>query len=368
MAKNSKDIMYVKERLNRFNELSLILHCSGKDPLTRKNKVYVKTYQVPSELKGKKEIELYRSKVQHEWKSEVEKISLGTIIKQEKILFRDFALEWVETILDRKKQGYNYYRKCKDNLPILLNKFQSYYLHEISQSTISNFLQWLNKRTYEKHIIAVKGNLMPIIESKGLSLKATARNAGVSHTTLFEALKIGSRISKDSMLKICNYLAIDTNKYFECKKEKIQYSLSSNQDVRGMLHNIFARAVKQGLMEKNFISSDYSDPVTGRDKDKKEILDNKGDIQSFMRHIEQEIDIRKKVAFSIYINLGLRNAEVVGLEWSAINFENSTISITQNTIYVSGFGTVTKDPKTKRSYRVLSVPSSLMELLKEYKK
>ena len=55
--KNNKDIMYVKERHNKRGELSFELHCSGKDAFTKKYKVYVRTYKVPNDLKGKKEIE-----------------------------------------------------------------------------------------------------------------------------------------------------------------------------------------------------------------------------------------------------------------------------------------------------------------------
>ena len=58
--KNNKDIMYVKERHNKRGELSFELHCSGKDAFTKKYKVYVKTYKVPNDLKGKKEIAMLK--------------------------------------------------------------------------------------------------------------------------------------------------------------------------------------------------------------------------------------------------------------------------------------------------------------------
>ena len=46
--------MFVKERYDRNNNLKLELHCSGKDSLTKKYKVYVKTYSVPDNIKSKK--------------------------------------------------------------------------------------------------------------------------------------------------------------------------------------------------------------------------------------------------------------------------------------------------------------------------
>ena len=51
-----------------------------------------------------------------------------------------------------------------------------------------------------------------------------------------------------------------------------------------------------------------------------------------------------------------------------IDFENSTISIVQNTIYAGKrFGTITKEPKTKTSKRTIGMPTALVDILKEYK-
>ena len=46
--------MLEKERNDRNKNLKLELHCSGKDSLTKKYKVYVKTYSVPDNIKSKK--------------------------------------------------------------------------------------------------------------------------------------------------------------------------------------------------------------------------------------------------------------------------------------------------------------------------
>lgn len=67
--------MYVKERYNRFGELRFECRCSGKHPKTRKNMVYVRTFPVPSELKTKNEIDMYRLQVQNQLKEEVQTLS-----------------------------------------------------------------------------------------------------------------------------------------------------------------------------------------------------------------------------------------------------------------------------------------------------
>ena len=67
------------------------------------------------------------------------------------------------------------------------------------------------------------------------------------------------------------------------------------------------------------------------------------------------------------INLGLRGAETTGLSWEDINFDEGLISINKNTMYVDGFGIITKSPKNASSRRTITMPSNLIALLKEYK-
>lgn len=367
MAKHSKDIMHVIERRNKHGELSFELHCSGKDPLTRKNKVYVKTFKVSNELKGVKEIATYRLKVQAEFKEEVAKKSLGTIIaKKENIRFIDFATEWVDDILKLKKLSHNYYRASKERLEVVKEKLGYYYLHEISPAVIKNFCKWLVERTYEKAVVTVKESLQSVLAENKMPIKKLARECGISHATLFVALRVGERIEKENAVKLCEYLNIPINKYFSIEIKKVPYAQSSNKSLKSMVHSVLQEAVRQELIERNYASRGYTDNIKGA-KNKREIF-NDGELQRFIKYIETETDIRKKVAFSMYVNLGLRNCELAGLEWQDISLETSEVKIQRNCLYVgSEFGIITKETKTKNSNRTISIPNGLLKLLKEYK-
>ena len=63
--------------------------------------------------------------------------------------------------------------------------------------------------------------------------------------------------------------------------------------------------------------------------------------------------------------LGLRNAEVCGLEWKDIDLENNLLSINRNSLYFKEFGVITKEPKTHNSKRTLTIPQSLVNILNE---
>ncbi|MCP9276585.1 MULTISPECIES: site-specific integrase [Mycolicibacterium] len=61
---------------------------------------------------------------------------------------------------------------------------------------------------------------------------------------------------------------------------------------------------------------------------------------------------------------GLRRSEVLGLRWSDCDFAAGTVSVAQGRVVVAGAGTVTGDPKSKRSRRALPMPSDVMVALK----
>ncbi len=365
--KNNKDIMYVKERHNKRGELSFELHCSGKDAFTKKYKVYVKTYKVPNDLKGKKEIEKFRINCQLEFKEEVDKKSKGILANEgKKIYFYDYAEKWVEDILRYNNDAYNHYSHCKLHLKIFKEKFGLYTLEEMTLPVIQQFCDWLCERTYKKEIIIVKKDIRQAMKEQKVSFKQTWQECGISNATLCTALKVGNRISKDTAKKICNYLNINFNSYFEMKSEEVPYSRCANKSLKTMLHSILARAVQERLIPINYATKEYTKSVTGT-KGKKEIYDTIEDIREFVAKANEEKDIRKKVAFLIGLNLGLRGAEIAGLEWKDIDFENEIISINKNTMYVNGFGIITKTTKNNSSTRVIRLPSNLVSLLKEYK-
>lgn len=364
--KHTKDIMHVTEYRNRFNELSFVLHCSGKDPNTRKNKVYVKTFKVPSNLQGKKEIEQFRLNIQIEWKKTVERMSAGVTLQKNNILFMDFATKYVEDILIFNPTAYNHYKTCKYNLEILKVKLSKYYLYEMTPPTIQDFCQWLCKRRYKKTTVTVKESLRETIKLKKLTLKSISYSCCIAQTTLSVALKVGSAVQKETAIKLCSYLNVQFDKYFSLTEEERKYSYGANNSVKVLLHGILHEAVRQGLIEHNYASSEYTRAVTGT-KGKKIILESKSEISQFLKCLNNETDLRKKTAFACYIFLGLRNAEVAGLEWKNIDLTAKTIAIVQNTMYVQGFGTITKDPKSDKSKRVIAINATMVEILSAYK-
>lgn len=78
---------------------------------------------------------------------------------------------------------------------------------------------------------------------------------------------------------------------------------------------------------------------------------------------KRELPEQVKVLFNLAIYGGLRKGELLALEWSDIDYENNTVSITKSTAVVGG-EQVIKEPKTKNSRRVVSLPNWLTHRIK----
>lgn len=81
---------------------------------------------------------------------------------------------------------------------------------------------------------------------------------------------------------------------------------------------------------------------------------------------EHELPEQIKVLFNLAIYGGLRKGELLALEWSDIDFENSTISIVKSTAVVNG-KQIIKEPKTKNSKRIVSIPVWLTKRIQAMK-
>ena len=78
-------------------------------------------------------------------------------------------------------------------------------------------------------------------------------------------------------------------------------------------------------------------------------------------------DTKYKVAIILTVFTGVRLGELMGLEWTDVDFKNGIISINRSSQYLSDMGVFTKVPKTESSIREIAIPEFIIFLLEEYK-
>lgn len=74
-----------------------------------------------------------------------------------------------------------------------------------------------------------------------------------------------------------------------------------------------------------------------------------------------------KVFFYLALFGGFRRGELIALTWDDIDFENKTITINKSMKELRNNKTIIKEPKTKSSYRTITMPDCCMDLLKQWK-
>lgn len=80
----------------------------------------------------------------------------------------------------------------------------------------------------------------------------------------------------------------------------------------------------------------------------------------------KELPTQLKVLFTLAIYSGLRKGEILALTWDDVDFENNTVAVTKAAAVVGG-QQIVKVPKTRNSYRLISIPRSITQQLQQWK-
>ncbi|WP_240274725.1 tyrosine-type recombinase/integrase [Mycobacterium ulcerans] len=83
-------------------------------------------------------------------------------------------------------------------------------------------------------------------------------------------------------------------------------------------------------------------------------------VERFREHVRGE----RLYACWLLTLAGWRRSEVLGLAWSAVDFDAGTVSVAQGRVIVRGAGTTTGAPKSERSRRTLPMPADVMVALR----
>ena len=76
--------------------------------------------------------------------------------------------------------------------------------------------------------------------------------------------------------------------------------------------------------------------------------------------------IKWRTITELLIMTGARRGEILGLKWSAVDFEANRLHICNNILYSPDRGIYEDTPKTEQSNRYISVPAETMRLLRQY--
>lgn len=129
--------------------------------------------------------------------------------------------------------------------------------------------------------------------------------------------------------------------------------------IHRILHSALNQAMKWDLVVRN-VANNVEPPK--KEKYRATILNS----EQLAQLIEAIKDTYIYIPVMIAISTGMRRGEVLGLTWNNVDLEHATIKVIQ-AIYPTKNGLVVLPPKTSTSNRKISLPPTLVAILKDYK-
>lgn len=341
-------------------QISYTIQVKVKNPLTNKFDTKTRRWRKPegmSEAKARKELEKLKIEFEEKMNNEVK----GLICKDTNILFTDFANTWLKKTYQTKSFVYaTRMEACVSNLN---NFFKGVKLKDITPPLVEKYLDTLYNYKIEYKKSRLIKSLRPTIREKNIAMGSLKDKTGCSNK-VYNSAERGNNIEFDNAYNLCKGLKVNYNEHFETLYSCKGYEKASIQMYKKTLAAILASAKKQRLIEHNYASSEYISPIKGEQKEV--VVLNDEESKSLKLALDSETNPMRKIAIQIVLLMGIRRSELAGLEWADIDFEKGTMHVQRACYYLKG-KLILKDTKTFTSNRKISIPTALIEHLKEYK-
>jgi len=303
------------------------------------------------------EKELNRQAVRFE-----EQVKSGNVASDGNIRFADFAERYM-TEYGRLYLKPTTLTNYEQNLVRINQAIGHIRLKGLTTMHIQAFYRNLQEEGMRQHTTATaKPALAEWMSMRKLSYSAMARNAGVTHQTVGNAVK-GISISQDSAAKIAAAIGVDVAELFTVNVDARPLSPSTIHSYHRTLSAILERAVKWKCIPSNPADGVELPSMSGH---KARYLDEP-DAKRMLQLLQDEpIKWRAPIIFDLLS--GLRRAELLGLRWQDVDLEHGVLHIVQSSNYVSRKGVYVSTPKTEDSDRYLHISRTAVLILLEYKK
>ena len=236
----------------------------------------------------------------------VTEVQNGLVIDGKSLNFSEFTEIWKRDYGSKELAPSTYKRYCRMLETRLLPYFGHFYINKIKPTDIMKFYDLLEKDT---QLVRKKGN------------NGSKTKKPLSGKTILEHHRL----------------------------------------LRAMLH----KAVYWQLIVAN--PAERVQPPKARKPKRKSYDDEQTKILLENLELLSSEDTKYKVAIILTVFTGVRLGELIGLEWTDVDFKNGIISINRSSQYLADMGVFTKVPKTESSIREIAIPEFIISLLEEYK-
>lgn len=204
--------------------------------------------------------------------------------------------------------------------------------------------------------------------SKELAPKTYERYKGMLNTRIipyFGHFKL-SNIKPTHIMSFYDYLSKD-HQLKRCKNHNGKTVMKGLSSKTILEHHRLLHAMLQNAVYWQILPYNPADRVKPP-KHQRPQIKYYDDIQckQLLEALENE-EIKFQTIIILTLFTGMCRGEVLGLEWSDIDFDNGFVHITKASQYTSEKGIFVKNPKTQSSIREVGIPDIVINMLKKYR-
>lgn len=129
-----------------------------------------------------------------------------------------------------------------------------------------------------------------------------------------------------------------------------------------LLHRAFSDAVSDGLLARSPLASVRPPRVTSQEQS----TWSPADLARFLAYARDHASQEVATAIHLAATSGMRRSEVLGLQWSAVDFDAGLLRVTRTRVTIGG-RTIVGEPKTARSRRTVHLDAGTVAVLREWR-
>jgi integrase len=288
-----------------------------------------------------------------------EEVKKGIVLDGGKITFAEFIDKWLHDYAEKQlaPKTLHRYKSLLDRIVPALGHLKMDKLQPNHLLQFYNNLSEEDIRQDNKYIALPE--LSEIIKQSGKDKKDIADAAGINVRTLMSILT-GNPTTEAEV--ICEALNLKLSSTFKLKGKPKPLS-----DTTILHHHRLISSILTCAVQWQVIFSNPAERVKPPKVEKKEAEHYDEDQTEKMLVLLENEPIKYRTMIVLTVFAGLRRGELCGLEWPDVSFDNSLLRVRQASQYIPGQGTFAKDTKNDSSYRIISLPSVAIKMLKEYK-
>ncbi|WP_372997424.1 tyrosine recombinase XerC [Lutispora sp.] len=311
----------------------------------------------PKLTEKQKEKELDRQSVLFQ-----EEVERGTYLDADKLTFKQFIEKWLKDYAEPNlapKTLYRYKELLDTRIIPALGHIKLSKLQPTHLTSFYNNLRENGIRIDAKYI--AKPELQNLLSDRGLSHIDIAQLSGISDRT-FSGMLSGMSVSHKTAQAVTKTLEVKLDSIFSLNGEPRGLSERTVLHHHRLISSILTAAVQWQLILIN--------PATRVKPPSPERAEAKhfDEVQTdYILQLMEAEPLKYRTMINLAVYGGMRLGELAGIEWDDISLEKGLLQIRQAGQYLPGEGTFTKVPKNESSKRIISLPGTVISLLKQYK-